>query len=83
MTEPARRATRILWANVVTVLSAAVLIGTVIIGTGFATGWAIAGMFGMEEIGTTIVEAIFVAAAAAVVVAFVRYAMRIEPFVER
>jgi hypothetical protein len=83
MTEQARRPARILWANVVTVLSAAVLIGTVIVGTGFATGWAIAGMLGLEEVGTTIVEALFVAAATAVVIAFVRYAMRIEPFVER
>jgi hypothetical protein len=83
MNEQARRPARILWGNTVTVLSAAILIGTVIVGTGFATGWAIAGMLGMDEIGTLVVEALFVAAAAAVVVAFVRFASRIEPFVER
>jgi len=73
----------IVWPNVVTVLSAAILIGTVIIGTGLATGWAIAGAIGLAGIATYFVEALFVVIAAAVVVAFVRLAMRIEPFVER
>lgn len=83
MTEVTQKPGRIIWPNVVTVLSAAILIGTVIVGTGLATGWAIAGMLGFAEIGTFVVEALFVGAAAAVVVSFVRAAMRIEPFVER
>lgn len=83
MSEATSKSRRILWPNLVTVISAAILIGTVIVGTGLATGWAIAGMLGFGEIGTYVVEALFVGAAAAVIVAFVRAAMRIEPFVER
>lgn len=83
MNQVARTSGRIRWANVITVVSAAILIGTVIIGTGLATGWAISGMLGLEGIGTYAVETLFVLAAAAVVVAFVRSASRIEPFVDR
>lgn len=83
MSEGTSKSGRILWPNVVTVASAAILIGTVIVGTGLATGWAIAGIFGFAEIGTYVVEALFVGAAVAVVFAFVRAAMRVEPFVER
>jgi hypothetical protein len=83
MNEAARKPGRILWANVVTVMSAAVLIGTVIFGTGLATGWAISGMLGLEGIGTYVVEALFVGIASAAVVVFVRSASRVEPFVER
>ena len=83
MNDATQKSGRILWANVVTVVSAATLIGTVIVGAGLATGWAIAGMLGVEGVGAYFVEALFIAAAAAVVVAFVRSASRIEPFVER
>ncbi|MEX0589474.1 MAG: hypothetical protein WD207_00150 [Xanthobacteraceae bacterium] len=83
MNEAARKPGRILWVNVVTVISAAILIGTVIIGTGLATGWAIAGMLGVAGIGAYLIEAVFVVGAVAVVVAFVRTASRVEPFVER
>jgi hypothetical protein len=83
MSKAAPRQRRILWANVITVISAAILIGTVVVGTGLATGWAIAGMIGLEGAASYAVEAIFVIATAAFVVAFVRMAMRVEPFVER
>jgi hypothetical protein len=71
------------WTNVITVVSAAILIGTEIIGAGMATGWAIAGLFGLGEIGAYVLEALFVAAACVVIFNFVRRAAKIEPFVER
>jgi hypothetical protein len=83
MNEAVRRPRRIIWANVITVVSAAILIGTVTIGTGFATGWAIAGLLGLGYAPAWALQTFFVAAAAAIVYAFVRGAMRVEPFVER
>lgn len=83
MNDATQKSGRILWANAVTVVSAAILIGTVIIGAGLATGWAIAGMLGLEGVAAYVVEALFIITAVAVVVVFVRSASRIEPFVER
>jgi hypothetical protein len=71
------------WTNVITVLSAAILIGTEIIGAGMATGWAIAGLFGLGEVGAYVLEAVFVTAACVVIFNFIRRAARIEPFIER
>jgi hypothetical protein len=83
MTESARASGRVNWINLVTVVSAAILIGTEIVGVGLATGWAIAGMFGLGDIGAYVLEALFGLGALAIVVAFVRAAARIEPFIER
>jgi hypothetical protein len=74
---------RINWLNGITVISAAVLIGTEIVGAGIATGWAIAGFFSLGDIGAYVLEALFGVGALAVVIAFVRSAVRIEPLVER
>lgn len=83
MSEGERMAGRVNWLNVVTVLSAAILIGTVTIGAGLATGWAVAGLFGLGDIGAYVLEALFGLAGLSLMVAFVRNAALIEPFVER
>ena len=83
MSEGVRSAGSIHWTNVITVVSAAILIGTEIIGAGMATGWAIAGLFGLGDIGAYVLEAVFVAAACVIIFNFVRRASKIEPFVER
>ena len=83
MNEATKEQGRIVWPNLITVVSAAILIGTMIVGLGLATGWAIAGALGLGEIGTYVIEALFVAVAAVVIVAFWRTASRIEPVVER
>jgi hypothetical protein len=83
MSEGASGTRGIHWTNVITVVSAAILIGTEIIGAGMATGWAIAGLFGLGEIGAYVLEALFVAAACFVIFNFVRRAAKIEPFFDR
>jgi hypothetical protein len=83
MTNATQKAARINWTNLVTVASAAILIGTMVVGLGLATGWAIAGALGFGEIGTTVIEALFVVLAAVVIVAFWRTASRVEPVFER
>ena len=74
---------RVTWMNTLTVVSAAILIGTEVIGAGLATAWAIAGFFSLGDIGAYVLQALFGIGAVAVIVAFLRSATRIEPLVER
>jgi hypothetical protein len=71
---------RILWRSVVTVLSAAVLISAEVFGAAFAGGWALANLAGLGDYGVYAMQIAFFVLGAAVMVAFVRNAMRIEPF---
>jgi hypothetical protein len=72
---------RILWQNVVTVLSAAILIAAEVFGAAFAGGWAFANLFGLGVYGVYALQIIFFVAGLMVMAAFVRNGMRVEPFV--
>jgi uncharacterized membrane protein len=71
---------RILWTNVITVISAAILIGTEVFGAAYAGGWAIAGVLGFGDYGVYLLQATLFAIGIAVMVAFVGVAARVEPF---
>jgi hypothetical protein len=77
----APRGRRILWLNVMTVISAAILIGAEVFGGAFAAGWAVANLFHLEGY-TRILQGIFFLCGAAVMVRFVLNARRVEPFTE-
>ncbi len=83
MNEAQTRSRKVIWPHLITVLSAAVLMGTVVIGMALATAWALAGLFGLGQIGEWVLEALFGIGGVAVIVAFIRNASRIEPFFER
>jgi hypothetical protein len=74
---------RIVWLNVVTVISAAILIGAEVFGAAFAGSWALATLFDLGSIGQRILDALFVLGGIAIMVQFVRNAHRIEPFTAR
>jgi len=74
---------RILWINVLTVISAALLIGAEVFGAAFAAGWAFAMLFGLGEYGPIALQTIFMALGAYVMFRFVRGATRVEPFIGR
>lgn len=74
---------RINWPSVITVISAAVLIGAEVFGVAYAGGWALATLFGFEEIGQRIFEAILVALGLYVMYLFIRNAQSVEPFTTR
>jgi len=74
---------RINWVNLSTVLSATILIGAEVFGAAFAGGWAVAGLFNLGMYGVYVVQALFFLTGVAVMVAFVRHAQTVEPFVER
>jgi hypothetical protein len=73
----------IIWTNVITVFSVAILIAAEVLGAAYAAGWALGSLFELGDIGTQIVQALFVLGGIAVMVSFVRAARRVEPFVER
>jgi hypothetical protein len=73
----------IAWENVITVLSAAVLIGAEVFGAAFAGGWAIANLFGLGDIGVYVLQTLFFVLGLAVMIYFVLNAMRVEPFFRR
>jgi len=74
---------RIVWQNVLTVISAAILIGAEVFGAAFAGGWAIASLFDLGALGAQILQGLFFLGGVAVMVSFVRGAQRIEPFTAR
>ena len=74
---------RINWVNVSTVLSAAILIAAEVFGAAFAGGWAFSNLFGLGEYGTYILQVLFFVLGLAVMIAFIRSGMHIEPFTTR
>ena len=82
--QPAQASSRqIVWGSVITVISAAILIGAEVFGAAFAGGWALAILFDLGDTGAHIVQGILFALGVFVMVAFIRAAQRVEPFVKR
>ena len=81
---------RIAWQNVITVLSAAVLISAEVFGAAFAGGWALASLFGLAgescqlpftSLGCDVgFQAVFFVIGVVVMGGFVRNGMKVEPF---
>jgi hypothetical protein len=76
-------ARQIAWSSVITVISAAILIGAEVFGAAFAGGWALSILFGLGDTGTHILQAALFILGVFVMVGFVRGAQRVEPFVKR
>ena len=74
---------RIVWLNVLTVVSAAILIGAEVFGAAFAGSWALATLFDLGHIGQRILDGALVLCGIAIMVQFIRNAHRIEPFTAR
>jgi hypothetical protein len=74
---------RIYWPSVVTVISAAILIGAEVFGAAFAGGWALSILFGLDTMGEHILQIILFLIGVAIMVGFIRNAQRIEPFTRR
>ena len=82
--QPASRGkSEIIWPSVVTVISAAILIGAEVFGAAFAGGWALAILLGLDDTSAHILQAVLFAIGVLIMVAFIRNAQRIEPFWKR
>lgn len=77
-----RGSRRINWVNISTVLSAAILISAEVFGAAFAGGWAFGNLLGLGQY-TYILQVLFFILGLAVMIAFVRNGMRVEPFTSR
>jgi hypothetical protein len=75
-----RRPRRIVWENVVTVASAAILISAEVFGAAFAGRWAIANLLALGVVGARLLDGLFVLCGIFVMVQFVLAARRVEPF---
>jgi hypothetical protein len=71
---------RVNWLNVLTVVSAAILISAEVFGAAFAGGWAVANLLELGRQGEIVFQAIFFVLGIAVMIAFVRNAAHVEPF---
>jgi len=79
--QPSPTASRqIIWPSVITVISAAILIGAEVFGAAFAGSWAIASLFALGTLGARVLDGLFILCGVAVMVQFVRAAHRVEPF---
>ena len=74
---------QIAWPSVVTVISAAILIGAEVFGAAFAGGWALAILFGLGDTGAHVLQAVLFGIGVLVMIAFIRAARRVEPFTRR
>jgi hypothetical protein len=84
MSDTNATATRqIYWPSVITVVSAAILIGAEVFGAAFAGGWALGILMGLDETFTMVVQGVLFVIGVAIMVTFVRGAQRIEPFTRR
>ena len=90
--QPSPTASRqIVWPSVVTVISAAILIGAEVFGAAFAGGWALAIVmppksFGLpmsQETWAHVLQAVLFATGVFIMVTFIRAAQRVEPFTRR
>jgi hypothetical protein len=79
---PAPRKRQIHWLNVLTVISAAILIGAEVFGAAFAGSWALATLFELGNFGARVLDVLLLLIGLAVMVQFVRNAHQIEPFTE-
>ena len=77
------RSREIIWPSVVTVISAAILIGAEVFGAAFAGGWALAILLGLDNTSAHVLQAVLFAIGVLIMVAFIRAAQRIEPFFKR
>jgi hypothetical protein len=77
------RPRQIIWPSVITVVSAAILIGAEVFGAAFAGGWALGILFGLDDTGAHILQAVLFAIGVFIMVEFIRSAQRIEPFTRR
>jgi nitric oxide reductase large subunit len=80
-TTPSAR--QIVWPSVITVISAAILIGAEVFGAAFAGGWALAILFGLDDTSAHVLQAVLFAIGVFIMVGFIRAAQRVEPFTRR
>ena len=73
----------IAWPSVITVVSAAILIGAEVLGGAFAGGWALGVLLDLNATGTYVLQGALFVLGVFVMIAFLRKAQQAEPFTRR
>jgi hypothetical protein len=71
------------WTSLITICSAAILIGTELLGAAWASGWALAGFFQLGSTVELILQGLFALCALYAIFVFLRQATRVEPVFKR
>ena len=74
---------RVVWLHVLTVVSAAMLIGAEVFGAAFAGSWAASNLLGLDAPWPLVLDIVFVLCGVAIMVQFIRAARKVEPFTTR
>ena len=74
---------KIVWIHLLTVMSAAILIGAEVFGAAFAGSWALSNLIGLGPTGALILDIVFVLLGVVVMIQFIRAAQKVEPFTTR
>jgi hypothetical protein len=74
---------KIVWIHLLTVMSAAILIGAEVFGAAFAGSWALSNLVGLGPTGALILDIVFVLLGVVVMIQFIRAAQKVEPFTTR
>ena len=74
---------KIVWIHLLTVMSAAILIGAEVFGAAFAGSWALSNLIGLGPTGAIILDIVFVLLGVVVMIQFIRAAQKVEPFTTR
>ena len=67
------------WTHATTLIAVAILVGTEFVGTAWAAGWALGGLFQLDTTTSHVIEVLFAAAGLACLYYFMRAAMQAEP----
>ena len=73
------QAREIHWANMTTIVSVCILVGTELVGMSWAAGWALGGMFGLPPVVARSVEILFGLSGFVGLFYFMRAAIKVEP----
>jgi hypothetical protein len=74
---------KIVWIHLLTVMSAAILIGAEVFGAAFAGSWALSNLIGLGPTGALVLDIVFVLLGVVVMIQFIRAAQKVEPFTTR
>ena len=67
------------WTHATTLIAVAVLVGTEFVGTAWAAGWALGGLFQLDALTSRVIEVLFAALGVACLYYFMRAAVKAEP----
>ena len=67
------------WTHARTLIAVAILVGTEFVGTAWAAGWALGGLFQLDETTSHVIEVVFALMGCALLYYFMRAALKAEP----